>query len=350
MILKINKLLNKFISESRSICKTHPSLIVVLMHEYFRTIYPFDPFIKKRYAKEDIKNIHLCLKNNLAIIKGFKNVGSYYDKKNSLKKYLGSFENKNKYKTQELFGKLWQERARQNLLNSQKILKESFKRNSFDLKFFKNKKILDMGCGSGRFTNALATLGASKVIGIDLGNKGLEIARINAKAWNIKNVKFIQGSVLDLPFKDNEFDFIFCKGVLHHTGDLKKGVKEFFRVMKQNGKGFLYLYGEGGIFWNSRKKMRSVMKNIPLEYTINVLNLIGMPAKRTIFTDSWYVPIEEHITNKRLLDTFKQVGIKRYKRWTKGRRIELENVLFSNRVKEAEKIWGNGELRYVIEK
>ena len=31
-------------------------------------------------------------------------------------------------------------------------------------------------------------------------------------------------------------------------------------------------------------------------------------------------------------------------------RSELENVLFSNRVKEAEKIWGNGELRYIIEK
>lgn len=350
MIKKINLLLSEFIKESKNISKSHPAIVVILMHEYFRSIYPFDPFIRKRYAKKDVDNIYLCLKNNISIIKNFKKVGSYFSENKSLENYLGTYEKEKKFKTQELFSKLWEERAKKNLLNSKKILQDSFKRNAFDLKFFKNKKILDMGCGSGRFSIALATLGARQVIGIDLGKNGLKIGRKNAKINKIENVKFVEGSVLALPFKDNEFDFIFCKGVLHHTGDLKKGISEFFRVMKKNGKGFLYLYGADGIFWNSRKKMRSVMKDIPLEYTIKILDLIAMPAKRTIFTDSWYVPIEEHVTNNRLIRIFNETGINQYSRWEKGRRIELETMVFSNDNKISNKIWGNGELRYIIEK
>lgn len=350
MIKKINLLLNEFIKESKNISKSHPAIVIILMHEYFRTIYPFDPFISKRYAKKDIENIYLCLENNISIIKNFKKVGSYFSGKKSLENYLGTYEREKKFKTQELFGKLWEERSKKNLLNSKKILQESFIRNSFDIRFLKNKKILDMGCGSGRFSTALATLGASQVIGIDLGKKGLEIARKSAKINNLKNVKFVEGSVLALPFKDNEFDFVFCKGVLHHTGNLKKGISEFYRVMKKRGKGFLYLYGADGIFWNSRKKMRSVMKNIPLDYTIKILNSIAMPAKRTIFTDSWYVPIEEHVTNNKLLKIFNQTGVNKFTRWKKGRKIELETMIFSKDSKMSNNIWGNGELRYIIEK
>ena len=68
--------------------------------------------------------------------------------------------------------------------------------------------------------------------------------------------------------------------------------------MKKGGIGYLYLYGSGGIFWNSRKKMREVMKDIPMQYTQKVLEIIGMPNKRYVFVDSWYVPIEEYVDRK----------------------------------------------------
>jgi len=92
------------------------------------------------------------------------------------------------------------------------------------------------------------------------------------------------------------------------------------------------------------------MKNIPLDYTIKILNSIAMPAKRTIFTDSWYVPIEEHVTNNKLLKIFNQTGVNKFTRWKKGRKIELETMIFSKDSKMSNNIWGNGELRYIIEK
>ena len=345
----ISKKLNTFLDLSKPLAKSHPFIVVILMHEYFRTLYPYDPFIKARYDKVDVKNISKCLDNNIKILQLFNNTGSYFNKSLNINKYLGKFEYQKKSKTQELFGKLWKERMRNNLLDSKKILEDSFKKNNFDIKFFKDKNILDMGCGSGRFTIALASFGAKSVIGVDLGVEGIKIGRANAKINKLKNVKFINASVLDLPFEDNTFDFVFCKGVLHHTGNLKKGLSEYYRVMKQKGSGFLYLYGSGGVFWNSRRKMRDIMKLIPLEYTIKVLDMIGMPAKRTIFVYSWYVPIEDHISKKEIENSFKKLGFSKFNRWKKGRKIELESVVFSKK-KDASNLWGEGELRYILNK
>ena len=57
------------------------------------------------------------------------------------------------------------------------------------------------------------------------------------------------------------------------------------------------------------------MKKIPYDYAINVLNTIGMPARRTIFVDSWYVPIEDHINLNTLEKWFKKnkIGFEKYK-------------------------------------
>ena len=62
-----------------------------------------------------------------------------------------------------------------------------------------------------RFTIALAKLGAGHVTGVDLGEDGLEIACSLAASEGIKNVKFEKESVLNLPYKDKSFDFVFCK-------------------------------------------------------------------------------------------------------------------------------------------
>ncbi len=141
----------------------------------------------------------------------------------------------------------------------------------------------------------------------------------------------------------------FAKGVLHHTGNLKKGLDEFLRLIKKDGYGYLYLYGRGGIFWYSRKKMRKIMKIIPYKFSINVLKLYGMPAERTIFVDTWYVPIEEHVS-KRFLENYLQkrnFKFKKYSKMSKPLSIELESM---EGHKDYDLLYGDGELRYLIKK
>ena len=49
---------------------------------------------------------------------------------------------------------------------------------------------------------------------------------------------------------------------------------------------------------NLLKEVKKVMQLIPIDYTLQILSLIGMPAKRTIFVDNWYVVIEDHVDPK----------------------------------------------------
>ena len=332
------KKLLKFISLANSMATTHPELVVISFHEYFRSLYLVDPYIKKRFKKDPFQNLIEVLENCSNFL--------YYGK------FFGSYLNKNKkafkekVKTGKLFGTLWEDRMNNNSLYSVTTLKGLFKRSKFNTSKLKNKLVLDMGCGSGRFTSAFASLGVKKAIGVDKGTMGIKIAKKYAKLNNIKNLEYKNGSVLKLPFKNEKFDFVFCKGVLHHTGNLKKGLEEFNRVMKRGGGGFLYLYGSGGIFWESRKQMRKVMKKIPYQKTFDILKLIEMPARRTIFLDSWYVEIEDHVKKNFIESWFKKKKINFFK-YENALKTELE---YMKNYKFFKLMYGNGELRYFVEK
>ncbi len=341
--------LELFLELSKERTITHPFIVVMLMHEYFRCLYPDDPFIEKRYAEDNLENIISCLDMCIQTLTAITDMGSYFSGNSSLENYMSNFEQETQSKTQVLYGKLWKKRMAGKSLDSTEELKESFKRNGFDIEYVKGKKVLDIGCGSGRFTIALAKLGAGHVTGVDLGDDGLEVARELASLAKLENITFDKHSVLDLPYEDESFDFVYCKGVLHHTGNLNKGLKEYHRVLKKGGKAFLYLYGSGGLFWTSRRKMRQVMQLIPIDYSIRVLELIGMSSSRTIFVDNWYVPIEEHVESEPLQAYLTKLGYSKIERWKKGSSIELESMVFSN-APNAKELWGEGELRYILEK
>lgn len=332
---QIKNEINRLIYNSKRLSSIHPSIVVIVMHELFRNLYPYDPYIKKKKSKYE-DNLLYTVKNLNQIIGFSQNLGTYFNKLKI-----------NKYNTQSLFGKLWLERYRNKKLNSSSVLKDLLKRSKIQIDNIKNKNVLDLGCGSGRFTIALAKLGTKSCTGIDLGIEGLNIGKSLSKQMKLKNIKFKKGNVLNLPFKDKTFDFIFCKGVLHHTGNTYKGLEELLRVLKPKSKAFIYLYGKGGIFWNTRKLMRSVMRKIPINYTINILNSIGMPSRRTIFVDSWYVPIEDHIDKNNLESWFKTKNLK-FRKYKKAKKTELE--YYENKEKNFSELFGNGELRYIIEK
>tara|TARA_B100001063_G_C16709692_1_gene527317 strand:+ start:122 stop:1153 length:1032 start_codon:yes stop_codon:yes gene_type:complete len=332
------KKIDKFFLLIAKLSRVNPLITVLILHEYFRNIYPEDLYIKKRLKTDPLQNISLVIQELEKIANVFLKLGCYEQD-----------ISKEKINTQLLYGKLWKERFLDFSLDQTKFLKKLLNKLDFDIKKIKGKKILDMGCGSGRFTSAFAKLGAKKVYGVDLGSDGISVAKKLTKKFNIKNATFKNASVLNMPFKNNYFDFVFCKGVLHHTGNLKRGLDEFIRMIKINGYGYLYLYGRGGIFWYSRKKMRKIMKIIPHEFSINVLKLYGMPAERTIFVDTWYVPIEEHVSKRYLENYLKERNLKfeKYSKSSKPLSIELESM---EGYKYYDVMYGDGELRYLIKK
>jgi SAM-dependent methyltransferase/uncharacterized protein YbaR (Trm112 family) len=82
------------------------------------------------------------------------------------------------------------------------------------------KKILDMGCGNGRFAGVAAGEPTAEVYAVDLGMQTVEVAYRNLAGR--PKVHVVQASVFHLPFREDFFDIGYSIGVLHHTGDTRK--------------------------------------------------------------------------------------------------------------------------------
>jgi len=93
-------------------------------------------------------------------------------------------------------------------------------------------RILDAGAGTGDFCADLINWGfpAGTVLAFDISTVMLRCA-----SNNLPGINAINGDLLNLPFKDQSFDIINAKGVLHHIYDYEAGLAELIRCLKQNG-------------------------------------------------------------------------------------------------------------------
>jgi 2-polyprenyl-3-methyl-5-hydroxy-6-metoxy-1,4-benzoquinol methylase len=94
---------------------------------------------------------------------------------------------------------------------------------------------LDMGCGTGGYSVAVALKGA-EVTAMDMDSNALEVAKLRAKEHGVK-ILFECHDAQNLPFTSNSFDIVICRQVLQHIpGEGKiKALKECFRVLKKGG-------------------------------------------------------------------------------------------------------------------
>jgi SAM-dependent methyltransferase len=104
--------------------------------------------------------------------------------------------------------------------------------------FFKGKKVLDAGCGNGRFAYYAGKY-AREVWAIDLG-PAVEVARKNTAS--LDNVHVVQADLHNPPFPLESFDFIYSIGVLHHLPDPEAAFQNLLRYLKPGGEIQIYLY------------------------------------------------------------------------------------------------------------
>ena len=110
---------------------------------------------------------------------------------------------------------------------------------AFCYKILKNhcqdKRVLDYGCGNGIHSIPLAKIGAKKVIGIDLSEKSLEIARGRVRKEGLEEkIEFLKMDCEKVEFPENFFDIIFDGGTFSSL-DLKLALPELARVLRPEG-------------------------------------------------------------------------------------------------------------------
>lgn len=112
-----------------------------------------------------------------------------------------------------------------------------------DRSWFKGKKVLDAGCGNGRWAYGFSKLGADLTC-VDQAESALRAtAAATAEFSNLK--RFVRTPLENLSEKlpGEQFDLVFSWGVLHHCVSYTKALKSVTSVVKPGGILYLYLYG-----------------------------------------------------------------------------------------------------------
>lgn len=198
-----------------------------------------------------------------------KYIKSFYEE--SAERYNGRFKNNPK-------GKIMHNLQTQIILNS-------------IAQYKKNIKILEVGCGTGRFLDSLNKKGYKNLYGLDFSQNMLDVlTKTN------KNIKTIQGDAYNLPFKNNEFDVVFSVHVLMHLENPKKAYNEMLRVSKKlvlfevNNKASLSVFGK------NIKLIKHVLgfkqKTMPKSYYIkSAIKYFKINKNKLKIVPSFYLPL-----------------------------------------------------------
>ena len=141
--------------------------------------------------------------------------------------------------------------------------------------------VLDVGCCNGMIDMHLAPK-CRKLIGVDLSEQSLELARINNSEY--PHAEFMYADAADLPIESNSVDKILMYGVSMH-GDMnwiERVLTEFIRVSKNNARIMMGDNISPGL-WREYKRNKGVLNSFKAYCELNPENLSFMPLRVLAF-------------------------------------------------------------------
>ncbi len=104
----------------------------------------------------------------------------------------------------------------------------------------RGQKVLEIGCGLGTDGAQFAQAGADYT-GVDLTEAAVELARQRFALFELPG-RFQTADAENLEFADERFDVVYSHGVLHHTPDTARAIREIHRVLRPGGRAIVMLY------------------------------------------------------------------------------------------------------------
>lgn len=130
----------------------------------------------------------------------------------------------------------------------------------------KGKTFLDIGSGSGLFSLAACNLGA-RVYSFDYDEDSVDCTRrLRNKYYPDENVWSVErGDALDEQYlsRYDKCDVVYSWGVLHHTGNMYKGLDNAGKLVKDGGKLFIAIYNDQGFWTDCWKFVKSTYNRLP---------------------------------------------------------------------------------------
>lgn len=111
-----------------------------------------------------------------------------------------------------------------------------------------DRRILDIGCGTGKFLAMVAErFPEVELVGLDLCPGMLRRAQPRCERFGLQ-VRLVRGDSAHLPFEDCQFDVITCSHSFHHYPDQQRVICEMYRVLRPNGR-VLIVDGDRDGWW-----------------------------------------------------------------------------------------------------
>lgn len=123
-----------------------------------------------------------------------------------------------------------------------------------DFNGFKDKRLLDVGCGLGNDLSRFARGGAI-VTGIDFAPRAIELAQANFSQRELEGqFHIMDGEALEFP--DASFDVVYCHTVLHFTPHPQRMIAEIHRVLRPGGQAILMTVNRNSWLFRLQKLMK----------------------------------------------------------------------------------------------
>jgi ubiquinone/menaquinone biosynthesis C-methylase UbiE len=180
-------------------------------------------------------------------------------------------------------GRLWQEKKQKQTLERLRLfLKQAgLQPLAGENDVLAGRKILDLGCGMGGLSTAMALAGA-KVQSLDYNPAYCKITRLRGKRYNLEFAPVNAGGE-HLPFPDAHFDIIVCMDVLEHVQDPEKLMGEVARCLKPQG--ICYITAINRYAFNDPHYHVRLVNWLPRRLAEPYLKLTGRVKDNSRFTD-----------------------------------------------------------------
>ena len=156
----------------------------------------------------------------------------------------------------------------------------------------KNKKLFDIGCGTGYWMNVYERLGFSKADIVCVDIAATNIAELKKKGFNA-----ICSNVLALDLEDKVSDLTVCNGVIHHTNDPFKAFSELVRITKPGGYIYLNVYNKWNPYFYIVHGAMYPLRYLYWNYNKKIIDFV-YPLSKIFFQPISYLVFREFLDDK----------------------------------------------------
>lgn len=187
-------------------------------------------------------------------------------------------------------------------VTERKYFVESHIKSFADFGAYKDKDVLEVGCGIGTAAQSFIEHGA-RYTGIDVSKKSIEIAKTRMDVYGLKG-DIYEADIQKHCILEKKFDLVYSFGVLHHLEDLTSAITNIHAMLKPNGQFKLMMYASNS--W----------KNTCIKHDLDQFEAqSGVPIANT-YTNDEIMDILKNFTNVHIVqDHIFQWNVDEYKNY-----------------------------------